>query len=89
MSCAIEAAYFEGASRIVVVRENEVRQMNPIPGPVSQPQGAVTPTCPRCGVSMEATSLQSTLRVGQPIPPALTLAVWRCQTCGIKRPRFV
>jgi predicted RNA-binding Zn-ribbon protein involved in translation (DUF1610 family) len=52
------------------------------------------PTCPRCQAQMIAADRQPRthdivgLNAGSPAPPRITLKVWRCENCGIERPRF-
>jgi len=52
------------------------------------------PFCPRCGKSMIPAVREARVL---PVPPSgatrpvtrpLQLAVWLCETCGIRRPRF-
>jgi len=53
----------------------------------------VAPECPVCHHTMnaarrEAQRANAPLRVGSPVPPRLSLPVWRCPDCGIDAPRL-
>jgi hypothetical protein len=56
-------------------------------------QHVVAPICSKCGYLMTARTRQSTFtesraRAGAPRAPRLRIAVWRCEDCGIDRPRL-
>jgi hypothetical protein len=52
----------------------------------------LNPDCPRCQLKMvEAVHelrAESSLPVGGPAPPRVQVPVWRCEKCGIQRPRL-
>ena len=64
--------------------------MNPVMAPA---RVATIPKCPRCTSTMveaireSRIRLDTTARVGAPLPPRVELPVWRCEGCGIDRPR--
>lgn len=48
------------------------------------------PSCPRCQTHMVPAARVAPVKpvTGTPVGQPLELAVWLCEHCGVKRPRF-